>query len=758
MVTAATELVLRLSEAVNLVDSLEEIYQPALDAVTQALASPRAAVLLLDHQGVMRFKAWRGLSDAYRAAVEGHSPWPPNDPDPEPIFIEDVLNDDSFSAYHDLFRAEGIRALGFVPLVHGHRLIGKFMVYFDEPRKLDLHEQSLARTIAAQASQAVVRARLREQERLARERLRRLQGVTASLSEAATPGHVARVLVAEGLLATGAATGGLWLLRNSKDVADLIHSEGYSDQGRAAFGVLDLDKAVRTPVVDVLRTDESVWLRSKAELAARYPALAAGVAPRPEYRLVCLPIRARGECLAALGFTFDFAGEFDEDEQELLLNIARQGGIALERSQLLEAESKARSDAEAAFRRAAFKADASAALASSLDYETTLKNVAKLAVPRFADWCSVELGDSEGRSALVAVEHVDPSKVELAWRLRERYPPDPHAKQGVPHVLRTGTPLLYEEITDDVLVRGARDADHLAMARSLGLRSAITVPMMIHGRTIGAITFIWAESGKRYDRADLETAALIGQRAALAIENSKLHGDLKRAVRARDDLLAVVSHDLRNPLAAISLKAEAIVRFLPDQPGSPPPRQYAEGIQSAVRRMDHLIKDLLDLGSIEAGQLKLEHTLQDLESIISSATEEMQPLASAKGLRVEVEPPAQPVRLLCDKSRILQVLSNLLGNAVKFTPSGGRILVRPSLEAGSVKVLVRDTGRGIAAEHLARIFDRYYQEPEKERRGVGLGLFIASGVVAAHGGRIWAESTLGSGSNFYFTLPLDQGQ
>jgi signal transduction histidine kinase len=296
------------------------------------------------------------------------------------------------------------------------------------------------------------------------------------------------------------------------------------------------------------------------------------------------------------------------------------------------------------------------------------------------------------------------------------------------------------------------------LARSLGLRSAITVPMMIHGRTIGAITFIWAESEQRYDRADLETATLIGQRAALAIENSKLHRDVQKAVRARDDLLAVVSHDLRNPLEAISLKAEAIVRFLPDEPAAAKPRKYAEGIQAAVRRMDHLIKDLLDLGSIEGGHLKLEPTFEHLEAIISSAVEEIQPLALAKGLRVEAERPAPPVRLLCDKSRILQVLSNLLGNAVKFTPSGGSILVRPSLEAGSVKVLVSDTGRGVAAEHLARIFDRYYQEPEHQRGGVGLGLFIASGIVSAHGGEIWAESTPGVGSKFYFTLPVDPGQ
>jgi signal transduction histidine kinase len=759
--TELTKLLFQFADTVNRAETLEQTYAPALDVVINTLHVDRAAVLLVDSDGVMRFKAVRGLSEGYCKAVEGHSPWGVEDTAPKPILVSDVESDDAWSGYRDLFRREGIRAIGFVPLVQHRRLLGKFMVYCNDPRVFTEGDVALAGTIALQIAQAVARARLLDAERAARsdaewtaDRLRRLQKLTSSLSEAITHTQIAHVLVTEGVEATRASTGGLWLRLRDGDAAELVHAVGYSDGGQNAFAQIDFNESVNTPVADALRSGTAVWIDSKEEFAERYSGLVSIAAPRPEYRLVALPIMAKGTCIAALAFTFDVAGRFPDAEREFLLNIARQGGHALERALSFEVERAARAEAEAAQRRASFKADAGAALASSLEYETTLKNVAKLAVPRFADWCSVDLGDESGHHSLVAVEHVDPTKVDLAWRMRERYPMHPTAVRGIPRVLRTGSPELYEEISDELLQQGCQDEEHLALARSLGLKSAITAPMSFRGQTVGAITFILAESGRRYDREDLETAVQIGERAAIAIENAKLHRDLQRAVRARDDLLAMVSHDLRNPLSIVTLRAAALTRLLASEPRWEKAHPHTQAIHKSAGKMERLVNDLLDLGSIEAGQLKIEPSSYSLRDLLSAAEEEMRPFAAAKEVQLRAEAPATDVQIRCDKRRILQVFANLIGNAIKFTPAGGAVLLRSNVDGDAAVMSVSDTGRGIPTDHMHRIFDRYYQAPSGERSGVGFGLFIARGIVTAHGGRIWAESKPDSGSTFSFTVPL----
>jgi signal transduction histidine kinase len=708
-------LLFRLSAAINRADSIEDVYEPALDVVTEALRVHRASVLLFDAAGVMRFRAWRGLSDGYVRAVEGHSPWAPDAVDPEPVLVSDVHADDAWRPYREVFDREGIRALGFFPLVHGRRLLGKFMVYGNEPRTFGAGEVELAQTIAAQISQAVARGQLFEAERIARqdaernaERLRRLLDVTESLSEAATPAEVAEVLVAEGVAAAGAVTSGLWQLDLESNIAALVHSKGYSEQALAGFATIDVGGEMPVPVVDVFRYDQPVWLDTREELAARYPQLAAVAAPETEYhRTACVPVRAGGRCVAALAFTFDVPGGFEPAERDFLLNLARQGSLALERSQLLEAERQARVEAEAAQRRLSFKAEASAVLAASIDYTSSLATVAKLALPRFADWCVVELGDSPGQRSTIAAE-------------------------------------------------GAPDPDQVALARATGSPSAISGPITIQGNEIGALLFGRTDPRRPYDASDLDTAVMLGQRAGLAIENARLQLNLERAVKARDDLLAVVSHDLRTPLGVVSMKATLIDRLLPDRPDLAKVKQQLAGIQSSAMRMEDLINDLQDMGSIDAGRLKIEPQPEDLGTVLGSAADDLQAVAASKSVRLDLEPPAEAVRVRCDSKRIRQVLSNLIGNAVKFTAPGGSIVIRTSVDDGVASVVVRDDGPGIAGRDLSRIFERYYQGPAGQRSGVGLGLFIAKAIVDAHGGRIWVESTPGDGSAFHFTLPLDR--
>ena len=232
-------------------------------------------------------------------------------------------------------------------------------------------------------------------------------------------------------------------------------------------------------------------------------------------------------------------------------------GERLKRQAMLEASSEALRRSEQRLR---FLADASKILGASLDTAVTLKAIAALAVPQLADWCAVELVGSTGEGEQLAVEHVDPAKVQLAWDIRRRFPPKHDAPNGVPNVLRTGKSELYAEVTDEMLVQGAIDEEHLRITRELGLKSALIVPMIASGTTLGAIILVSAESGRRFGTDDLALAEELASRAALATENARLYQDAREAVRVREDFLSVAGHELNTPLTSVRLQLDALTR------------------------------------------------------------------------------------------------------------------------------------------------------------------------------------------------------
>jgi signal transduction histidine kinase len=265
------------------------------------------------------------------------------------------------------------------------------------------------------------------------------------------------------------------------------------------------------------------------------------------------------------------------------------------------------------------------------------------------------------------------------------------------------------------------------------------------------MSFVRARPGKPYDSADLEVAVALGQRAGLAIEKAKLHHDLQRAIGTRDELLAVVSHDLRTPLAVISLTTELMARELPEAKQT---QRHLDRIHANVDCMNRLIGDLLDVSSIESGQMKIQMADEDLATLLARAVDQLQPLARSKSIRLIAKRPAQQVLVRGDRQRISRVLHNLVGNSIKFTPTGGSIVLSAAREGSMVRFSVKDNGMGIDAAHLPRLFDRHYQTVPGEHDGVGLGLFIARNIIEAHGGHIWADSSPGKGSEFSFTLPV----
>jgi PAS domain S-box-containing protein len=399
-----------------------------------------------------------------------------------------------------------------------------------------------------------------------------------------------------------------------------------------------------------------------------------------------------------------------------------------------------------------FLADASRVLVAALEYEATLQSFARLIVPRLADCVLVAMLEGEELHR-VAMAHKDPAQ-EPMLSILERLPVAPDAAVGVQAVVRTGKPELVPEVTDAFLWATTNNDAYYSVLQKLGWRSTLTIPLVARGRTLGAFILAYTDSGRRYGPAELVLAEGLAARAALAIDNARLYRASQLATQARDEVLAIVSHDLRNPLNVISLAAGRLQRT-PSQEGEVWRKQLGV-IQRSADQAVHLIQDLLDATKMEAGRFTVEQRPEDVARLVDEAVELHRPLAEARSLRLELQVEDALPPVLADRGRVLQVFSNLIGNALRFTPAGGSITLWAQREPGAVRFSVVDTGPGIPPEHLPHLFERFWQAKEGSREGAGLGLPIARGLVEAHGGHMEVSSTLGQGSTFCFTLPIGE--
>jgi signal transduction histidine kinase len=248
-------------------------------------------------------------------------------------------------------------------------------------------------------------------------------------------------------------------------------------------------------------------------------------------------------------------------------------------------------------------------------------------------------------------------------------------------------------------------------------------------------------------------AAELGRIAAFAIDNARLYWQAGEAVRARDEVLRVVSHDLRNPIGAVSMAASFLLDDGPPELRDGPHGRMLATIRRAAEQASRMIDDLLDISRIDVGHLPIDPKPEPLTPLLAEAVELHRPLAQKQGIRLEWRESETLPPVMVDRDRVLQLLGNLLGNALKFTPEGGRIEVGAERFGKEVRCWVTDTGPGIPADHLPHLFDRFWQASRTDRRGLGLGLAIVQGIVEAHGGRVRVESEIGMGSRFEFTLP-----
>ncbi|HEX8696382.1 MAG TPA: ATP-binding protein [Longimicrobium sp.] len=413
--------------------------------------------------------------------------------------------------------------------------------------------------------------------------------------------------------------------------------------------------------------------------------------------------------------------------------------------------------AGADFERCSFLAEASRRLAEAADYEQTLKTVAGLALPRPGDWSIVDLAEADGSVRRLAVVHPDPGKQALARRLEVDWPPERDDPLGVPVVVRTRAPQATGPVTDDFLARAARDPEHLEALRQLGIASVITVPLLAREQVLGAITFVSGRPGRGHTDGDLALAEDLAGRCALAIAHMRVVEDLKKSVLLRDQVLGYVSHDLKNPLGAIMLVATQMMLAesrVPREEFSLGERiTSVERILAATVHMQRLIGDLLEVAQIGAGGVSIHPRPVQPGALMEDVLYTYAPGLAAQSLRLEAAVPDTLPVLWADPGRLRQVFENLLENAAKFTPPGGVITLAAARLDGSVLFSVADTGAGIPGDEMPRLFDRFWQARRQGVGSAGLGLAICKGIVEAHGGAIWAESTVGRGSTFYFRIP-----
>lgn len=606
------------------------------------------------------------------------------------------------------------KALWSVPLVVEGRPVGLLGMGFYEEQRFSTEDRRFVETFTKLCAQALLRAVRRDRERLAwRFLATTLQSIGDAVIATDTEGSVTFMNgVAERL------TGFSESEARGRPLPEVFCI--FSEQTR---------EIVESPVTKVLREGTVVGLANHTLLRTKQGAE--------------IPI--------------DDSGAPIRDESGVIYGV-----VLVFRDVTLEKRAE---------RRRAFLARAMETLASSLDYRTTLRRVAELAVPELADWCTIDILEPGAQvSQQLAVAHADPAKVAYAREIGQRYPSNRNAPNGAPQVIRSGKSELYRELPAELIERAARDPEHLRILRELKLESCMIVALRSEaGRSLGAMTFIYADSGRRYSEDDLSFAEDFARRAALAIENARAVSEVE-AARAReqgmreraeqasltkDHFLATVSHELRTPLNVI-LGWAVVLR---ERELAPETQRALTVIERNARAQARLIEDVLDLSRINSGKLSLTLASVNVGEAVRAAALALRPAADGKGVALTVDSQHDDTQLTisADADRLQQILWNLLSNALKFTPKAGSVLISAARVGSEVQILVSDSGEGIAQHVLPHVFEPFRQADSSTTRrhgGLGLGLSLVSQIAAAHGGTVEASSEgPGRGSTFVVRLP-----
>jgi PAS domain S-box-containing protein len=721
-VRARIQALAELSEALAGALSVSDVGNAIVDKGTEAAGGDTCTLYLLDERRmVLDLVAQRGCNPQVLEHIRCITPESGN-----PSYLIGVgrapaawiETEAEYQAFFPLLarmRTEGSRATAFwcVPLVAEGRTMGMIGVGFHRPRAFSGDERDFVLTFAKQSAQALARAHRLETERAGAALVERLRASLATTLRS----------IGDAVIATDAAGKVSLMNRVAEALTGFPEADALGRPLDEVFRIINehTRAVVESPVDKVLASGGIVGLANHTVLIAR---------DGREIAIDDSGAPIRGDAGRIEGVVLVFRDVSDRKLQEA---------------------------------RRTFLTETTTVLAQSLEYEQTAAQVVRLAVPVIADWCAMDLVvEGERSPKRIAVAHVDPAKVELAKELAARYPPQPGAKTGVSHVLRSGVSELYREIPDELLVSGCVDTEHLRLLRELRLRSAMVVPLAARGRVLGALTFVYAESGRSYTEQDLAFAEDLARRCANAIENAELYTSEQQARRAadianraKDEFLAVVSHELRTPLNAIMGWSKMLTRPDFDERR----RQAAvETIERNSVAMAQLIEDLLDMSRVISGKMRLDVQQVDIAHVVEAAIDSIRPAAAARGVDLCMTLDTSVAKIMGDPTRLQQIVWNLLSNAVKFSSKGGRVDVALKRQGSSIEIDVTDSGKGIAPEFLPHVFDPFRQEdatPSRARGGLGLGLAITRQLVELHGGRIEARSEgEGFGATFLVSLPI----
>jgi PAS domain S-box-containing protein len=800
----------RVADAIAHATSLEELFDEAVETLLQASGADRAAVLLCDEDGVMRFWASSGLSDTYRAQTEGHSPWPPDAVDPQPVLVADVGEAGFDAELEAAVRAEGIVALAFVPLVHGDRLLGKFMLYRDERHEWGERKVRLCRTIANHLASATVRTRARGALQASREQL---ETIMRTVDE----GIIVQSSSGRLVYANDAAA----RVIGFESTADLIANDREDTLSR--FEMLDEDGS---PL-------------PREELPGRL-----ALRGHSSERLVRYRVRATG----------------DERWSVVRANPVHgaDGEIALAVSVIHDV-----TEARAAEERVRFLARGSELLNETLVYQHAIGALADIAVPIFASHVTVDLLE-DGSLRCVGARHVDPEKTELMLQLRERYPPTVEA-HPVQRALRTGEPQFVADVQGEARTM-AHDDEHARAIQELGNTSGIVVPLIARGRTFGAITFGTVRPHPQFTDSDFELAIELGRRASVGLDNALLYGQVEARAHAvealefvddgvflvdgdgvvrlwnpaaaktfrvkagkalgrrvadvikdwetvrervrtaseptagarppetlpvdvhgeerwlsmsavefaggtvyafrdmtderaveqlKSDFVSTVSHELRTPLAAIYGAALTLqrddVRLEESQRTG-----LLDVISSEADRLARIVNDILWASRLDSGQMGVAIVSCNALELVNKVIGALRAHSPVE-IELAVDAPDGLPQVAADPDKLRQVLTNLLDNAVKYSPDGGRVRIQLRQAGTRIRFRVEDEGLGIPVAEQTRIFEKFFRLDPNLTRGVGgtgLGLYICRELVYRMHGRIWVASDGRRGSTFTVELPV----
>jgi PAS domain S-box-containing protein len=796
----------RIADAIARAATLEELLDESCETLIAATAADRASVLLCDDAGVMRFVAWRGLSDGYRAATEGHSPWPADAADPQPVLVPDVAAAGFEPALAEALRTEGIESLAFVPLVHDDRLLGKFMLYRDEPHEWGDREVRLCGKIAKHLGSATVRTRAR-----------------IALHDSRVQLETIMQTVDEGIIVQSDAGG---IVYANDSAARVIGFES-----AAEFLAADRDEILER--FEMLGEDGEPI--EPAELPGRR-----ALRGETSERLIRYRVKATGEerwSVVRANGVRDAAG------------VARSVSVVRDVT-----------DAMLADKRMHFVSRASEMLNRTLDVEETLGSLATFAVPDFAGHVTVDLYE-DGELRCVGARHVDPRKTELMIELRREYPPTV-AEHPVQRAIATGEAQFVPDVQAAAEAM-AHDERHARAIHELANTSGIVVPLTARGKTFGAITFGSVAPQPPFRQNDLELAVELGRRASVALDNARLYTEAQERARAtealefvddgvvlvdrdeivrllnpaagrtfavkpskaigrriddvvkdwqtvrdrlsvepgaaarraimlpldvkeaerwlsisaasfgggtvyafrdmteeraveqlKSDFVSTVSHELRTPLAAIYGAALTLqrddVRLEESQRTG-----LLDVIASEADRLARIVNDILWASRLDSGQMSVAIESCDAAVLARRVVDALRAHAPAGvELVFDAEDDLPPVA--ADPDKLRQVVTNLVDNAVKYSPDGGRVRLALGRSGSRVRIRIEDRGLGIPPAEQSRIFEKFFRLDPNLTRGVGgtgLGLYICRELVHRMHGRIWVVSDGRRGSTFTVELP-----